>query len=141
MSPFWLVYSKACHLPDEIEHRALWAIENLNFDLETASENKKLQLNELEEIRNDAYENAKIYKERTKVFHDKSILRKTFSSNQKVLLYDTRLHLFPGKLKSRWTGPYMVRTVFPHGVIEIENPRDGSIFKVNGQHLKPFLEL
>ena len=107
------------------------AIKNLNLDLEQAGENRKLQLNELEELRNDAYENAKIYKERTKVFHDNSILRKTFLPHQKVPLYDSRLHLFPGKLKSKWTGPYVVRTVFPHGAIEIENPRDGAIFKVN----------
>ena len=124
----------------KLNTKPLWAIKNLNFDLEKVGENRKLQLNELEELRNDAYENEKIYKERTKVFHDKSILRKTFSPNQKVLLYDSRLHLFPGKLKSRWTGPFVVRTVFPHGAIEIENPKDGSIFKVNGHRLKPFLE-
>ena len=68
MSPFCLVYSKGCHLPVEIEHKALWAIKNLNFDLEKAGKNRKLQLNELEELRNDAYENEKIYKKITKFF-------------------------------------------------------------------------
>ena len=51
------------------------------------------------------------------------------------------MHLFPGKLRSRWTGPFIVRTVYPHGAIEIENPKNGDTFKVNGQRLKPFLEL
>jgi len=59
----------------------------------------------------------------------------------KVLLYDSRLHLFPEKLRSRWTGPYVVLHVFPYGAVEIQDPQTGSIFKVNGQHLKPFLEL
>ena len=75
-----------------------------------------------------------------KVFHDKSILRKSFGPNQKVLLYNSRLHLFPGKLRSRWTGPFVVKNVFPHGAIEIEDPKEGTTFKVNGQRLKPFLE-
>ena len=97
-------------------------------------------MSELEELRNEAYENAKIYKERTKRYHDKSILRKTFEVGQKVLLYNSRLHLFPGKLKSRWTGPYIVKTVYPYGAVEIEDIMDGSISKVNGQRLKPFLE-
>ena len=97
-------------------------------------------MNELNEIRRDAYDNAKICKERMKILHDKSILKKTFEPLQKVLLYDSRLHLFPGKLRSRWTGPFIVKTVFPHGAVEIENPRDGKIFKVNGHKLKPFLE-
>ena len=60
---------------------------------------------------------------------------------QKVLLYNTRLHLFPGKLWSRWTGTYLVRTTYPHGAVELENPVNGEFFKVNGQRLKPFLEL
>lgn len=68
-------------------------------------------LNELEELRNEAYVNSKIYKEWTKVSHDKNILRKTFRSSQKDLLYNSRLHLFPGKLISRWTRPFFVQEV------------------------------
>ncbi|KAL5572373.1 hypothetical protein UlMin_021970 [Ulmus minor] len=102
---------------------------------------RKLQLNELEEIRNDAYNCGKRYKDQMKKIHDKNILRKSFFSGQKVLLYNSRLHLFPGKLRSRWSGPFLVHTIFPHGAVEIENPKNSDVFKVNGQRLKPFLEL
>jgi len=87
-----------------------------------------------------AYENAKIMKDRVNVFHDKFIMRKTFVQGQKVLLYNSRLHLFPGMLKSRWTGPFVVKIVFPHGAIEIYDPKNDNEFKVNGQRLKSFLE-
>jgi len=73
--------------------------------------------------------------------HDQNLLRRSFEPGQKFLLYNSRLHLFPGKLRSRWIGPFIVRSVFYHGAIEIEDPRNGSTFKVNGQRLKPFLEL
>jgi hypothetical protein len=82
---------------------------------------EKLQLVELEELRHDAYENVKIYKERTKAYHDKQLVRKEFHVKQKVLLYNSRLRLFPGKLLSWWYGPYTVSKVFSHGALEIHN--------------------
>ena len=69
------------------------------------------------------------------------LVRKSFEPGQKVLLYNSRLHLFPGKLKSRWTGPFVIRSIFPHRAIKIEDPKNGNTFKVNGQRLKPFFEL
>ena len=119
-----------------MEHKAYWAIKKLNFDLKDAGERRLLQLNELEEFRLLAYESANIYKERTKKWHDKKIIDRELVSGQLVLLYNSRMRLFPGKLKSRWSGPYLVKRVFPHGAVEIENQENKNLFTVNGQRLK-----
>nr|XP_017227567.1 PREDICTED: uncharacterized protein LOC108203282 [Daucus carota subsp. sativus] len=118
-SPFQLVYGKACHLPAELEHKAYWALKKLNFDMTTVGVKQMLQLNELDEFRLQAYEKNKLYKEKFKRRHDKKLVQKEFFISQQVLLYNSRLRLFPGKLKSRWSGPFTIKTVFPHGAIEI----------------------
>eukprot|EP00257_Ricinus_communis_P024166 XP_015584314.1 uncharacterized protein LOC107262632 [Ricinus communis] len=110
------------------------------MDLTKAGEERLLHLNELEEIHSEAYENAKLYKERTKKQHDKSLLRKSFIPGMKVLLFNSCFKLFPGKLRSRGNGPFEVITVFNHGAVELRNIKTQEQFKVNGHRLKPYYE-
>ena len=116
----------------------MWAIKKLNFDLKTAREERLLQLSELEELRNEAYDNARIYKDKTKKWHDQRILRKEFRVGEQVLLFNSRLKLFPGKLKSRWSGPYTVMSSNTFGAVTLRTDT-GEEFKVNGQRLKHYL--
>nr|GEW27535.1 reverse transcriptase domain-containing protein [Tanacetum cinerariifolium] len=111
-TPYKLVYGKAC------DHR-------------------KVQLNELNELRDQAYENSLIYKEKTKRLHDSKIKDRVFNIGDRVQLFNSRLKFFSGKLKSRWFGPFTISHVYPYGTVELAQP-DGPNFKVNGHCLKHY---
>nr|GFA21167.1 reverse transcriptase domain-containing protein [Tanacetum cinerariifolium] len=113
-TPYKLVYGKSCHLPIELEHKAYWALKHVNFDLKTAGDHRKLQLNELNELRDQAYENSMIYKERTKKLHDSKIKNRIFN-----------------------VGPFTITQVFPYGTMELSQP-NGPNFKVNGHRVKHY---
>ncbi|GJU96526.1 reverse transcriptase domain-containing protein, partial [Tanacetum coccineum] len=136
-TPYKLVYGKSCHLPIELEHKAYWALKHANFDLKIVGDYRKLQLNELNELRDQAYENSLIYKERTKKLHDSKIKNRIFNVGDRVLLFNSRLKIFSGKLKTRWSGPFTITKVFPYGTIELSQP-DGPNFKVNGHRVKHY---
>ena len=139
MSPFMLIYGKPCHLPLELEHRAYWASKKLNLSLDQAGKERLLQLEELQELWNESYQNGEICKAKNKAFHDKHINRKTFYVHDKVWLYNSHLKLFPRKLRSRWDGPYEILEVFENRLVLILDPETENSLKVNGHRLKPYI--
>ena len=138
MSPYRLVFGKPCHLPLELKYKVMWAIKKLNFDFKAAKEERLLQLNELEELRNEAYDSARNYKDKTKKWHDQRILRREFKAVDQVMLFNSRLRLFPGKLKSKWSGPYIVVSSTNFGTVTLRTSNHEE-FKVNIQRLKHYL--
>ncbi|RDX85338.1 hypothetical protein CR513_33482, partial [Mucuna pruriens] len=117
MSPYRIVFDKACHLPIEIEHRAYWTVKQSNMAYDQAGMERKLQLQELEEIHLEAYENSQINKQKT---------------NPEIGV--------PSKLHSRWDGPFVITNVFPYGVVELKDKATNNTFQVNEHQLKIFHE-
>nr|GEZ07300.1 reverse transcriptase domain-containing protein [Tanacetum cinerariifolium] len=104
---------------------------------ETAGDHRKVKLNELNKLRDQAYENSLIYKEKTKRLYDSKMKDRIFNVGDRVLLFNFRLKIFLGKLKTRWTGPFTITQVFPYGTVELSQT-DRPNFKVNGHRVKHY---
>nr|GEX71351.1 reverse transcriptase domain-containing protein [Tanacetum cinerariifolium] len=136
-TPYKLVYGKACHLPIKLEHKPYWVLKQANFDLSVAGDHRKVQLNELNELCDHAYENSLIYKEKTKRIHDSKIKNRVFNVGDRVLLFNSRLKIFSSKLKTRWSGPFTIAKVFKYGTVELSQA-NGPNFKVKGHRVKHY---
>ncbi|XP_015169938.1 uncharacterized protein [Solanum tuberosum] len=125
-------------MPSAYRAKAQSNMGTLNLDWGAVSSQRLNDMNELDEFRLKAYESSALYKEKINKYHDQKIDKREFVVGDLVLLFNSKLRLFPGKLKSKWTRPFKVTLVFPHGEVELEN-KEGTRFKVNGQRIKVYL--
>jgi hypothetical protein len=114
-------------------------VKELNRDFKLAGKKKLLDLSSLDEWRNDAYENARLFKEKVKQWHDRRILKREFYVGEKFLLYRSPLRFFAGKLLSKWKGPFIIEEVYCSGAIKTASLKDNTTQVVNGQRLKHYI--
>ncbi|XP_070004374.1 uncharacterized protein [Nicotiana sylvestris] len=115
----------------------MWALKKLNLEWDVATNLRVAQLNELDEFRYHAYTNSFLYKENMMYLHDKYIPNKEFKEGD-LVLFNSRLRMFPGKLKSKWSGPFEVVSVAPFGALDLNNKND-EVFRVSGHRVKHYM--
>ena len=125
--------------PLELEHKAYWAIKELNYDFKLAGEKRLFDISSLDKWRTQAYENAKLFKEKVKSWHHKIIQKREFKVGEYVLLYNSHFRFFTGKLLCKWEGPYIIEEVYRSGAIKLHNAKGANPKVVNGQIIKHYI--